>query len=602
MTAVLNSNEIHTSDDTSILLDWLSSQIFPLSGPQELNIPLRIRNIIRNTTDSHIYLPIFQRLLYSLASNLEIQYNGDVMAFFKCLESSTTNLNLIYIFFKFSNNDIILLKRSEFSIYQDFIKSIWDDLITLFSENHKSADLYLVSKILMKINLFDELDNFIFQLSKCRIIQKINTVYDDGPIYDALKMWIVNDLYLSFESLVSFKNSKVFKDCLLLIAKTHLITKRIDQIYELVEKYPATTETLKEFNICLNKTGQKDLLVQHFISTLNRNLLLPSIKTTDIILYYIKTIHALLLIDHRGVLLDKVTRPIRSYLCMRNDTVEKIVNGLLSTDRQNNKLIELNDELNKNLFRSTNSGINVLSSSLQKRTLNWQPDPIDALPDFQVGKIDDIIDSLTSIFNDNNLFINQFVNIFSVDLLNITDYNISNILKNLSLLKSKFSNNDFNKIDIMLNDIVRSKALDSKINHVIKTTYSVHGVFLSHLYWPNLSSNVTMFNFPPAILNDLSAYELRYKSLQSGRSLKFHPQNTKASIDIEFNGIKKNYVVTLDKLAVLNFINDSNLEIVKLGIIVMKLSMPLQLVKSSLEFWVAENVLIEESGGWKVNE
>ena len=602
MTAVMDSTDIQVSDDTTTLLDWLSSQIFPISGPQELNIPLRIRNITRNTADSHIYLPIFQRLLYSLASNLESQYDGNVMAFFKCLESSTTNLNLIYIFFKFSNNDIILLKRSEFSIYQDFIQSIWDDLISLFSENHKSSDLYLVSKILMKINLFDELDNFIFQLSKCRIIHKINNMYDVQPIYESLKTWIINDLYLSFESLVSFKNSKVFKDCLLLIAKNHLISKRTNQIYDLVENFPFTTETLKEFNVCLNKTSQKDLLVEQFILMLNKNLLLPSIKTTDIILYYIKTIHALLLIDHRGVLLDKVARPIRSYLCMRNDTVEKIVNGLLSTDREHNKLIELNDELNKNLFHLTNSGSSVASSSLQKRTLNWQPDPIDALPDFQVGKIDDTIDSLTSIFNDNNLFINQFVNIFSVDLLNITDYNISNILKNLSLLKSKFSNDDFNKIDIMLNDIVKSKSLDLKINHVLQTNNSIHGVFLSHLYWPNLSSNVALFKFPPAIQNDLAAYELRYKNLQNGRSLKLHPQNTKADIDIEVNGVKKSYLVTLDKLAVLNFIDESNLEPVKLGIIVMNLGMPLQLVKTSLEFWVTENILVESNGGWKVNE
>lgn len=596
--------EVDTGDDISILLDWLSSEIFPINGKQSLNIPHRIKNITRNTTNSHSYLPVFQRLLYSLASNLEIYYTGNIISFLKFLESSTNNLNIIYSLFKFNNNDLTILKRSEFSIYQDLIKQKWNDLIIFFSNDYSSDDLYLVSKILMKINLFDELDNFIFQLSKCKIIQKIDLMYNDKPIYEELENWIINDLYLSFESLVSFKNSKIFKDCLVIISKNILILKRIDQIYILVEKYPDTTETLKEFNECLSKVSQKDLLVENFILNLNENLLLPSIKTIDIILYYIKTIHSFLLIDHRGVLLDKVARPIRSYLCMRNNSVEKIVNGLLSTDRENNKLIELNDELNKTLKFSSNLNINI-PLNLQKRTLNWQPDPVDALPDFQVGKIDDIVDSLTSIFNNNNMFINQFVNIFAVDLLNINDYNIQNILQNLSLLKSKFLKNDFNKIDIMINDIIKSKSLDLKINNTSKTQYSIHGMFLSHLYWPNLessSSSTSSFKFPDLIQNDLDAYELRYKEYQKGRTLKLHPNNTKANIEIELNGVKRNFSVTLDKLIILNFIQESKMDVVKLGIIVMKLGMPLQLVKSSLEYWVNENILIEINGGWKINE
>jgi anaphase-promoting complex subunit 2 len=60
--------------------------------------------------------------------------------------------------------------------------------------------------------------------------------------------------------------------------------------------------------------------------------------------------------------------------------------------------------------------------------------------------------------------------------------------------------------------------------------------------------------------------------------------------------------VTLDRLAVLNLINESKMENMKIGIIMMKLKMPLQLIKASLEFWVDENVLIQSSGGWKMNE
>jgi anaphase-promoting complex subunit 2 len=604
MSAAVQESELAVNgfeNSTTDILNWLSSQIFSKSLTQDFNLPYSVKTIIRNYSDSHIFLPVFQRLIYSHSPHLAEFYHNDVLTFFKWIELSSTQMNLLYMVFKFNNNDVILLKRSEFSIYQGFIELIWNDILTTFKETTSWDNLYFISKVLMKINLYDELDDLIFQLSKLKIMEKINSIYYEGPIFEKLNNWIVDDLFISFESLVSFENAKDFKECLLLIAKNILISKRIEQIYLLVANYPDSKETLKEFNVCINKSTQKNLLVDNFIANLYKTLLIPSIKTIDIILYYIKTIHSFLIIDHRGVLLDKVARPIRHYLSVRNDTIEKVVEGLLDTNRYTNKLIELNDELNKNHLNNNNPN-SILNQ--QKRTLNWQPDPVDALPDFQIGKIDDIIDSLTSIFNDNSLFINQFVKIFSVDLLNIENYNIQNTMENLNLLKTKFHNYDFNKIDIMINDIVKSKELNRKINSANNTfkDYKVNGIFLSHLYWPNLTADIPLFEFPSTIKANLEDYQKEYKTFQKGRILKLRPDHSTVNVTVEIQGIKKNYNVTLDKLSVLNFFNESNLPIVKLGIIMMKLKMSLQLLKSSLEFWVKENIIAEVNGGWKLNE
>lgn len=602
MSAVIGNAETsgcEFDNDTVTLLKWLKVQILPVSVPKDIDIPQGIRNIIRSASNSHIFLPVFQRMIYSHADRLEDFYSKDVVAFFKWIDGSSSQMNMLYMIFNFSESDIILLKRSEFSLYQGFIKDIWRDMIELFSAHSSLTGLYLVSKVLMKINLFDELDNLIFQIAKIEIIKKIDEMYGQMPLYDTLNHWVMSELYVSFESLVSFQNTDNFRACLLRITKNALIAQRIKQIYTLVEDYPNSTDTLKEFNICINSDKQKDLLVANFIESLNRRLLLPSIKTVDIILYYIKTIHSFLIIDHRGVLLDKVARPIRRYLSLRNDTVENVVDGLLSTDKHTNKLIELNDELQKNHTKNKNASSFV---NIQKRTLNWQPDPVDALPDFQIGKIDDVIDLLTSIFDDDNLFINQFVKIFSVDMLKISNYDISNIMNNLALLKTKFSNNDFNKINIMVNDILQSKSLDTKINKHLAGNYNLHGLFLSHLYWPNISSDIPQFDLPKTINENLAAYGQSYKNFQKGRDLKLYPQYSMANIDVTIDGVITQLTVTLDKLAVLNFFLESNIPVVKLGIIMMKLKMPLQLLKSSLEFWVNKNVLVEFGGGWKINE
>lgn len=586
-------------DDTVVLLKWLSLQVLPVIIPKEIEIPLQMRRITNTTTDTRIFLPVFQRLLYSHGNDFQKYYSENIVSFFVWIDKVTSHMNLLYLVFQLGPKEIILLKRSEFSIYQGFIDNITADMKEFLAKSEGYGELYQIAKTLVKVNLIDTLDELIYHISKSKINNQIEQMYADTPIFADLEKWIVFDLYESLKDLVSQRNFTNFKDTLLHIGKTTLISRRIEHIFNLVNEYPNSVETLKEFHVCLSKNDEKNILVKGFIEDLNSKLLLPSINTTQIILYYIKTIHSFLIIDHRGVLLDKVARSIRRYLCSRKDTVEKIVDGLLNTVVSENKLIELNTELHKDHLNSTdpNSMLN-----LQKRTLNWVPDPVDALPDFQIGKIDDIIESVTSIFEDNTLFIDQFAKIFCVNLLNIKDYEISGIVQNLTLLKSKFTDNDFNKIDVMINDIVQSKQLDDRIMPSGYQRYHVHGVFLSRLFWPNLFLDSLTFNFCSEIQEELVAYESAYNNIQKGRALKLHPQHTSLEVDINLNGVSKTYDITLDKYSVLSIISELNIPVVKIGVIMMKLKMPLQLIRASLDFWVKEDVLIEINGGWRINE
>lgn len=588
----------YDNSDTALLINWLSEQVLTLNVPEKQEFPKEITALIRKIKQGHIYLPVFQRLLYSKYKDIHLSFKSDILGFFKWIEASSSHMDTLYIIFKFNDLDIILLKRSEFCIYQGYTKKIWKDILNFFiiEENHEG--LHFVSKVLMKVNLYSELDELMFQVSKTKITKHLDKIYWDDPIYGTLVKWVELDVFMVFDSYVSMKNVMAFREGLFLIAKNLLIKRRIKDLYHLISKYPFTIETMKEINRCLDKSTYHDKLVQSSIQQLNQNLLLPSVKTVDIIIYYIKTIHSFLLIDHRGVLLDKVARPIRNYLRTRDDTIEKIVNGLLTTDRKKNKLIELNSELVRGYSKNSNSK----SRNYKKRTLKWQPDPVDALPDFQIGKIDDIIDSLTSIFDDNSLFIDQFVKIFSVDLLTVKNYDISHILNSLSLLKTKFVDDDFNILDIMINDIQKSKLLDTEIHDVVNTVNDIHGVFLSYIFWPNLSPKVSAFVYPKVIKDDLEKYEKGYEQFQKDRVLTLHPEQTLVDINIEIGGVNKPFRVTLEKLLVLNFINDSSIKDIKMGIIMMNLKMPLVMVKSSLEFWAKEDILIESHGGWRLNE
>ena len=85
--------------------------------------------------------------------------------------------------------------------------------------------------------------------------------------------------------------------------------------------------------------------------------------------------------------------------------------------------------------------------------LNWQPDPIDALPDFKKGKVSDIIESLISIFDSKDIFIDEFTRLFGDSLIKLKDYNVEEIELNLNLLKSRFGKQNFATLDVMIRDI-----------------------------------------------------------------------------------------------------------------------------------------------------
>lgn len=122
---------------------------------------------------------------------------------------------------------------------------------------------------------------------------------------------------------------------------------------------------------------------------LSQRLLHPGASTFEILQIYISLIRAFALLDPRGVLIDRVARPIRRYLRDREDTVRVIVAGLLASPaeednkgndhmmRQEDVLVDLAVELNRAAELVAQSDDN---QDLDWDDMNWTPDPVDAGP------------------------------------------------------------------------------------------------------------------------------------------------------------------------------------------------------------------------------
>ncbi|CAG8518767.1 10760_t:CDS:2, partial [Diversispora eburnea] len=89
-----------------------------------------------------------------------------------------------------------------------------------------------------------------------------------------------------------------------------------------------------EYRLCLVKSLQ---------AAFRKRLLIPGAATSDIINTYISTIKCLRLLDPSGVLLEKITDPIKNYIRTRPDAAKCLVTFWM--DDENN--IELIEELGR---------------------------------------------------------------------------------------------------------------------------------------------------------------------------------------------------------------------------------------------------------------
>lgn len=191
-------------------------------------------------------------------------------------------------------------------------------------------------------------------------------------------------------------------------------------------------EDLKHY---VTTTAARTHLTTSFSNVVSHRLLQPGAATIEILQVYIYIIRAFAVLDPKGVLLDRIARPIRRYLRDRDDTVKIIVGGLLADAEVDEAsatdvLVELATELNK---ITDVQGEND-DDELDWDDMSWVPDPIDAGPgtnnliprrfahadhyiEYKKSKTSDVIGTLISLFDSKDVFVKEFQNLMGERLL-----------------------------------------------------------------------------------------------------------------------------------------------------------------------------------------
>ncbi|KAI2965587.1 hypothetical protein CBS147323_5759 [Aspergillus niger] len=395
---------------------------------------------------------------------------------------------------------------------------------------------------------------------------------------------------------------------------------RAGELFDIIVEWPASSGAIEDLRHFTTYPAARSHLTHSFIAVLNQRLLHPGASTVEILQVYISIIRAFNLLDPKGVLLDRIARPIRRYLRDRDDTVKVIVGGLLSdptdadgqTASHTDTLVELSAELTK----AHQNSLRADSGELDWDDMNWVPDPVDAAPDYRKSKTSDVIGSLISLFESKEMFVKEMQNMLGERLLQ-KRADFDQEMSVLELLKVRFGDNALQACEVMLRDIFDSRRVDAVIRNdqglsgkrkaaPLPVTPDgrrapedeedmpeLHAKILSHFFWPEIQG--LEFNVPEEISSLQQRYAQGFGSLKQSRKLTWLNGLGQVTVELDLEDrVFMDEVTTWQATVIYAFNSESDEAVTKTtDELAGELGMSTALVRSACLFWVSKRILVE---------
>ncbi|ORY12009.1 hypothetical protein BCR34DRAFT_483368 [Clohesyomyces aquaticus] len=242
---------------------------------------------------------------------------------------------------------------------------------------------------------------------------------------------------------------------------------RVDNLFDFVINWDKSLGAILDIKEYLKVSNAKQHLTSSFSQQVSRRLLHPGATTTFILNVYIYVIRAFHELEPKGVLLERVARPIRRYLKERDDTARIIISSLLTDldDESGTKFApgsELSYEIASEMHKPIANVSQDQDEELNWNDMNWQPLPSDASPDYKKAKVEDVIWFLLTLW-DREDFIDELKNILGNHLLRCQDPEYEKEIRLLELIKIRLGDDKLQACEVMLRDVLDSKRINSSI-------------------------------------------------------------------------------------------------------------------------------------------
>ncbi|KAL0819780.1 hypothetical protein ABMA28_007821 [Loxostege sticticalis] len=368
----------------------------------------------------------------------------------------------------------------------------------------------------------------------------------------------------------------------------HSYTKlRIEQLFNIIIEYPDSQPAVDDIKLCLDKTDLRSTLCKRLQSALETRLLHPGVNTTDILTAYVSTIRALRHLDPSGVILETVTKPVRSYLRNREDTVRSVVSSLTEDGAGS----ELAEELAK--FAAEADGDNDKDDAWDE----WNPDPVDADPKVNSNdrKANDIISMLVNVYGSKELFVNEYRTLLADRLLAQSVINTDKEIRYLELLKLRFGESQLHFCEVMLKDISDSKRINALIHQdknfePSSKNFTSNAMILSAQFWPPFKDE--SLELPEEIKCHLESYTKSYEALKGNRTLSWKPHLGYVDLEIEIGAKKLELVVSpFNATLIMHFQNKPEWTLDELHQV---MKVPITVLRRKITYWQSMGLISEK--------
>lgn len=361
-----------------------------------------------------------------------------------------------------------------------------------------------------------------------------------------------------------------------------LCNLRTKEIFDIIVDFPESAGALQDLKECLARVDQRADLVQALRQANNKRLLHPGADTKDILTHYVSTIKCLRIVDPPGVLLFKVADPTRRYLRDRPDTIRCIVASLVGDGESGDSLVDDNDPI----------------QPLQQPEMEnysdpeWNPEPIDAGPDFRASKSSDIISTIVSIYDTKDLFIKELQVLLAQRLLAVKDGNFDRERRNVEILKIRFGEAALQVCEVMLRDMTDSRRIDQHVQS--QTASSMHPTIISRHFWPALESSDMIMPGQFQILQEQYAKE--FSVFKPDKVLRWLPHLGRVHLQLELEDRTLEADVPPLEAAFIELFSEKDVWTVD-ELVLRSGSVNRNAAVKALATWVDMHVLKEESEG-----
>ncbi|XP_063172612.1 anaphase-promoting complex subunit 2 [Candoia aspera] len=372
---------------------------------------------------------------------------------------------------------------------------------------------------------------------------------------------------------------------------------RIEELFSIIRDFPESKPAVEDLKYCLERTNQRQQLLNSLKSALEMRLLHPGVNTSDIITLYISAIKALRELDPSMVILEVACEPIRKYLRTREDTVRQIVAGLTG-DAEGSA--DLANELSKADPVTLENGQE--SDDDVSEPEDWVPDPVDADPSKSSSKrrSSDIISLLVSIYGSKDLFINEYRTLLADRLLHQFNYSAEREIRNVELLKLRFGEAQMHYCEVMLKDMADSRRINAnirdeeqKLPEEERPPFSLVAIILSSEFWPPLKEE--KLELPGQIKEAMEAYAKKYEKLKAMRTLSWKHHLGLVDLEVELADRTLSLSVSPGHAAViLHFQSKDTWTLEELSD---SLKVPAASLRRKMTLWLQQGVLREEAPG-----